>query len=495
MANKPKYMRTALDRAIKELDELASTRQLTRADFSARSTASGYSIRHIKRARKAAQADAGAARDLQRFVVTETVIAAVFLCTGTMSLAYKTLENAGESLPSLRTFRRRVTAELGSQLAYARGGSAMFRDHQIYLRNDYPHRMHSVLLDHTELPIFVVPRGFKHAVKPWITGVMDGKTRYILSYVVTFGRPSSEQVRASMVQAMTLRLAPDGETVVGGRPFKAVWDRGLEFLATLVTESCLRLNVMPVALPAYSPHLKGRLERFWDTLKADLLPPLPGYTDGPRDLRGNSALESAALGEEEFLEQLGIWMDDYTVAHVISTTGMTPLQMWQADGTPLDEIAPEQLWQDFLLAKDGCKVSKNGIRFDKIDWIAPELNGLVGRSVHIRYLPHDRTFVEVFHDGVHLCTALPNTTALSDEIKQDHIDARAAIRRQAQKRATTANRMRRTNNPGIHRLAKDKDGNRVVVEPDDDLLTGGNAALEALFAKPAADRDGQDRLF
>ena len=393
-------------------------------------------------------------------------------------------------LPSERTFRRHVRAAMGNQIEYARGGSAGYREHQLYLRNDYPHRMHSLLLDHTELPIFVVPRGYKNAVKPWITAVMDGATRYVLSWVVTFGRPTSEEVRAALVQAMTMRTAADGETLVGGRPLKAVWDRGLEFLATLITESCLRLNVMPIALPAYSPHLKGRLERFWRTLKTSLLPPLPGYSEGPHDMRGNHAIADRALGEDEFLLLLDDWMTDYNANHVVSTMRMTPLQAWRADGTPLEEIAPEQLWHDFLVSKDRCKVSKNGIRWDTVDWVAPELVDVIGRHVQIRHLPHDRSFIEVFLEGAHLCTAVP-VEELSDEVKQETIERRQRARGMAQKRFTTANRMRGKNHPGSSKLVKDKDGKRFVVDPVDDLLAGGAQALEELFGKAAfGDEDG-----
>src|SRR3954451_7714213 len=110
---------------------------------------------------------------------------------------------------------------------------------------------------------------------------------------------------------------------------------------------------MPIALPAYSPHLKGRLERFWRTLKTSLLLPLPGYSEGPHDMRGNHAIADRALGEDEFLLLLDDWMTDYNANHVVSTMRMTPLQAWRADGTQLDEIAPERLWQDMLVAKDG----------------------------------------------------------------------------------------------------------------------------------------------
>jgi putative transposase len=492
MPNKPKYMRSALQRAVDQLLELEKTRPLTPADLREQAKISGYSTKHIRRTLDKLKAGP-APEDAAAFTVTDAVITAVFLCCGVLAQAYQLLAKT-MPLPSERIFRRRVRAEMGNQIDYARGGSAGYREHQLYLRNDYPHRMHSLLLDHTELPIFVVPRGLKHAVKPWITAVMDGSTRYVLSWVVTFGRPTAEEVRAALVQAMTLRLAPDGDTVVGGRPLKAVWDRGLEFLATLITESCLRLNVMPIALPAYSPHLKGRLERFWRTLKTSLLPPLPGYSEGPHDLRGNSAIADAALGEDEFLVLLADWMDDYTVNHVIRTTGMTPLQAWRADGTPLDEIAPEQLWHDFLVSKDRCKVNRTGIRWDTIDWFAPELVDNIGRHVAIRHLPHDRSFIEVFLDGVHLCTAVPVQTA-TDETKHEAIERRQAARAKAQQRFTAVNRIRRKGHDSVHKLAKDKDGKRLVVTSDDDLLSGGVQALEQLFAKPAAEGGEQGRLF
>src|SRR3954466_10379394 len=91
-----------------------------------------------------------------------------------MAQAYQVLERLNETaqqaeripLPSPRTFRRKVREAMGTEIEYARGGSAGYRDHQLYLRNDYPHRMHSVLLDHTELPIFVVPPGTRPRSSP-----------------------------------------------------------------------------------------------------------------------------------------------------------------------------------------------------------------------------------------------------------------------------------------------------------------------------------------
>jgi putative transposase len=506
MGNKKKFHRAALERAIGELVAVgADGERVTAEHVRACARVSGYSARHLRRTLTAVIAAADKAENdvpveacdaAKPELSAGDIATAVFLTCGRVSGAYRLLERKGFALPSLRTFRRRVLETMGTdQLVYARRGSGRYRDATVYLKNEYPHRMHSVLLDHTECPIWVVPRGFKHAVKPWATVVMDAATRYVLAWVVTFGRPSVAEVRAVLVQGMTTRYAPDGQTVVGGRPFTAVWDRGLEFLSGAITESCARLGVMPHALPAYSPHLKGRLERFWGFLKTDLLAPLPGYAEGPRDLRGNSALETAALGEDEFLPLLADWMDHYTCSHVNSSIGMTALQAWQADGTALDPIADEQLWQDFLVSKDRCKVSKNGIRWDRIDWVAPELIGTVGEHVEVRYLPHDRTFVEVFYDGAHLCTAYPNTN-LSDDDKETFVQRRKSARRQARARFSAANRLRKETGENVHKLVKGKDGQRNVVERPDDLLSGGDDALRRLFGEDGEDgADANGRLF
>ncbi|RYP86865.1 hypothetical protein EKO23_07785 [Nocardioides guangzhouensis] len=494
MPNKPRHHRPLLEKAVRELTQLEEnghvvTPQLVRHH----AQLSGYSPRHLRRALaadKEAKATTDSPEDEDKLDLVQ-LTTAVFLSCGNMAEARRLLARQcpGIKLPSVRTFQRLVLREMGTdQLAYAKHGSRGFRDAQVYLNNTYAHRMSDVLLDHAELPILVVPNGHKHAVKPWLTVVQDAHTRYLLSWVLTFGRPSSEEVRAALMQAITLRTAPDGATVVGGRPVRAVWDRGLEFLADLITESCLRFDIIPAALPGYAPHLKGRVERFFRTLKPALAS-LPGYVDGPRDLRGNSALESHAMSEDEFLVWLANWMDYYVADHVISTTRRTPLQMWQADATPLIEVAPERLWQDFLLSKDTCKVSKNGIRFQKIDWLIPDggLTGKVGRKVEIRYLPHDRTSIEVFLEGVHLGTAYDKDNLTPDH-EEEFLARRQAARTEAQQRFTRANRQRNATD-GATRITTDKKGNRTVLELDasedtdyDDLSTGAEDVLAGYLA-------------
>lgn len=121
--------------------------------------------------------------------------------------------------------------------------------------------------------------------------------------------------------------------------------------------------------------------------------------------------------------------------------------------------------------------------------MAPELTGVVGRAVEVRHLPHDRSFVEVFVDGDHLCTAFPAHLLTADETEAV-IERRVQERRRAMNRFTTANRQRRSM-PGTMRLETDRDGRRHVIEPVGDLLSGGNEAYARLITKS----DNPNRLF
>jgi hypothetical protein len=186
-------------------------------------------------------------------------------------------------------------------------------------------------------------------------------------------------------------------------------------------------------------------------------------------------------------------MDWFVSEHVNGTTGLTPLQAWAADPTPLDEVPEEQLWLDFLVSKDQRKISKNGIRWEGIDWIGPELNDHVGERVEIRYLPHDRTFIEVFRNNEHLCTAEPNEL-LSDEASHAVLLRRREARAAARKRFTAANRLRKAQGEHSYEIDKKTGKRNVVVPAQQDLFEDGDDALAQVLGAGKVDSD-QTRLF
>jgi putative transposase len=481
MARRHNMLASGRDEALQYLFECKENQQLQASHWVKACKMSDYSKRQLMRLIKQREDEPDAKPS--GFHLDEACLTAVFLTVGRIAGAYRQLERDGhESLPTLRQFQRIVNKEMGTlMLSYARGGSQFARQFKVYLKTKVVHRNHTWELDHTELPIWVVPHGHKQAVRPWLTVAMDRATRYPMSWVLTFGRPSSEEVRACLIQAITVRVAPDDQTLVGGRPMRAVWDRGLEFLAEAITMSCTRLGVIPVALPAFSPQLKPHLERFWGFLKRDCLASLPGYTDDVRDVRGNSSIASSCLGEGEFLLKLDEWFTWYITEHVHSGIGCTPLQAWQRDGTPLDEVPASQLWLDFLVAKDRVKVRREGVRFHTVDFIAPELIGTVGRKVEVRHLPHDLTFIEVFLDNEHLCTAYPRH-ASTPEQEQALLEHRKQKMNEATRHSSVANRMRRTNHDSTAPIARNKQGQMVLreVEHEDLLIDGEEAYLDLI---------------
>lgn len=484
MANKHKIHRTGRDRAVRDLlrhrDEVGP---LDRTIYAMAAADCGYSVRQLQR--QIAHHDrATTTADTAAFVVDEDVIETVFLTCGNLSGAHRRLTQSGRGLPSLSTFRRQVLDTMGgAKIAYAKDGSRRARISRVHLKRSRETRAYSYLLDHTELPLFAIPDGTRTAQRPWLTAVMDAETRYVLSWVLTFGTPTSEEVRAALMAAFTIRM-PDGQTPVGGLPERAVWDRGLDFLSDLITESCLRLDVTPVALPAYSPHLKGSLERFWRFLKQDALAPLPGYIDAGRDLRGNYLLAAKALTQQALVNELNDWIEHYNTSHINRATGTTALQAWQQDHTPLREVPADQLWQDFLISATGNKVGNAGIRFRKTDYVPlhGELNDVFGRTVEVRHLPHDRSFIEVFYNGAHVATCYP-----ADALRPDDQLSFLAARRQAEAQARaafrTANRLRGHRDDAASITKVTGPGRKTsyeMVGPDLDLRRDGDKALAEL---------------
>lgn len=458
--NKKKIHRASRDRAV---DALVNVREIaghvTGTSYAAAAAASGYSERHLRRIVAALTKPSPADADDTEFVVDADVISSVFLRCGNVSGAYRDLKHAGRALPSLSTFQRRVRDGkdgMGtSMLQVAKKGPQAQREARVHLGRGRTVRGHTYYMDHSELPILAVPEGYQTASKPWLTVVTDAATRYVLGWTLTFGTPNAEQIRGTLIAGIRDRLAPDDATTVGGVPDRVVWDRGLDFLSDLMTESTLRMNIVPVALPAYSPQLKAPVERFFGTLKRDCLAGLPGYTDSGKDLRDELLLARKALPELALVAEIKTWMDAYNTSHVHSTLQMTPLQAWQVDSTPLRFATEAQLWENMLISKK-AKVGKAGIRFQKHDYLDVDvkLMAYIGRHLEIRHLPHDRSFIEVFDDGTHVATCYRHEDLTPDD--REHF---AKKRHEAERRNTEAFRRGNTlrgNHPDAMNIAKVK---------------------------------------
>jgi putative transposase len=509
MSNKHAIHRPGLERALDELELLeADGIAINRAHIAAAARSCNYSPRHIARclrsrreARRAESEPREPADGDKKPWDPEAVELAVARVSGNLKKAYGELDADGYALGSLSTFKRRVRREIGVYaLTHVRKGEGAARLKRVHLKQQGVPRCDTYETDHTEAPIYVIPTGHRTAMRPYLTAVIDRGTGYVLSLVVTFGRPTAEEVRVAFISAIYTRYAPDDRTVIGGLPDRILWDQGKEFLSDLVTESCLRLGTMPWPLPPYSPHLKGRCERFWDFLKQNCLGSLPGYIDSGSDVRGNLHRAQYALSEAAFLTELTQWLDWYNAEHQHRSDGLTALQRWQSDSGDLVNVPADQLWQDFLLHADQVKVGKEGVRFKGIDYVplGGELDAYFGRKVSVRYLPHQRDFVEVFADGKHLCQAYPSD-ALRPEEKEEFLKQRRADETRARRNVSAVKRLHK-DTPDTQRLNKErKPGQRstaYVVETEPDLRTGQQDAFES-YVPPEEngwEKNGQGRM-
>ncbi|HEV7805482.1 MAG TPA: DDE-type integrase/transposase/recombinase [Solirubrobacteraceae bacterium] len=368
-------------------------------------------------------------RDVELFYALRGNVAAVWreAHRGSGGVSRQTLQ---------RAFKEQMTNQ---ERAYAVTGSNGQRRYTLSLRWEPPYRNALWEADHKEIPVEVIPPRGTKLIRPWVTVFLDGKTRGVMGYSVNEIQTAAD-VHAALRQA--IEVVPE-RGPFGGKPDAICWDNGKEFLAGSVTDVAARLGIMPLPADPYQPQQKGKIERFNRTLEESFLAHLPGYQNGAR--RADSSLYGTAdrLSMESFVALLEEFIREYNCEREHSSLdGRTPEQAWLEDPTQLHLIAAERLrW--LTLARATCKVQKDGIHHAKQRLLAPELTAMVGEEVEIYFMPHDGRLVEVFSDGKHLCTAMPQ-----DQLSNDQLDDLLA-RREAERRRAAGTRRRVSRNTRV----------------------------------------------
>jgi len=311
----------------------------------------------------------------------------------------------GIDCPPRETLRRRINRELtAAERAYAKGGEHARRAKTVYLQKEQTHRNAVWEADHKELGVLVMPpRGNAKPAAPWITSFMETKHRVIAGVAITMQPTAGDVVAAFRSGVLN---DPGSISPIYGVPDEVHWDNGLEFLAHPITEVAVTMGALPRALAAYSPHLKGRVERWHRTLDEEFLATLPFWQGGPR--AANNRLygpKDCYLSYKLFCARLLEWIEYYNFKRPHSALGgLTPAQSWQADPATVREISADELRWMALPSKQ-CKVGQSGIHHAGHKYVSPEVIALRDELVEIRYMPHDERSVDVYKDGAFVCTA------------------------------------------------------------------------------------------
>ncbi len=183
-----------------------------------------------------------------------------------------------------------------------------------------------------------------------------------------------------------------------GLPRKLYVDNGSAFRSHKLRYGCARLGVALLHATPYTPEGKGKIERFFGSLRKRFLPLLE---------------EPVSL--EKLNEQLASWIESDYHGRVHSSTGQTPLERYLAHLSLL-RPAPRDL-RDYFRTAVRRKVDKDRTvsLYGKI-YEAPL--GLIGKMVSLLFHEQDLSRIEVLFDEASQGFLLPLNAAINSRVRR-----------------------------------------------------------------------------
>ncbi|MFF9214014.1 MULTISPECIES: Mu transposase C-terminal domain-containing protein [unclassified Streptomyces] len=437
LARRRQERRELMGPAVRALLELSQRGELTTAHVELSAQTLRVHVRTVWRALARARLGEPLRRSRGRFEITDSIRTLLAYHRGNVKAVHKELaqdaQKTGATPVSLSTLHRAVKRDLtpGDQAGFKSGIPAS-RGHDPHLRRPPTARNEEWEGDHKQAPVWVWADG--RLVKPWVTWFCDCHTGMIMGWAVTPHFPHRGSILAALRSCI---LHGDGYGPAGGLPTRIRIDRGKDFLSRAVQDALGAFAVQVDVLPPYTPHLKGSIENLNRAATSMFFSTLPRYTGAQKlDSRRRSGQKDPALTFEGFVELFGKWVQARNAEHTMAGYGgLTPLQWWNSDPSPLREVSAEDL-HAFLLEGDRSTrvITGHGIRFKGRDYMAGWMTGRSGTRVHVRFQPHHLDQIEIFDadNRRHLGTAYLADQATDEQIEQVY-----------QARAERARRMRR----------------------------------------------------
>src|SRR6266567_557682 len=242
-------------------------------------------------------------------------------------------------------------------------------------------------------------------IRPWLITCMECSSRLVLSWLLTYEVPNSNNIAAVIRDALIVT----DEKPYGGIPH-AIWvDQGNQLISHHVQRIAQDLEFdLKIGKPNHpedrgDPQERGIDERFFGTLKTRLWSTLEGYVDANTKERNPNA--KAVHTISELAAKLRAFVDKYHHERH-SETGMTPLEFWarncQATGAD-----PRKL-DILMLVAETRTLNKPSINYGKRRYWHEDLAKIpVGSRVEIRaqpdYMRPDT--IEVFYEKRWVCSA------------------------------------------------------------------------------------------
>jgi putative transposase len=292
--------------------------------------------------------------------------------------------------------------------------------------------------------------------KTYLFAFLDDHSRMICGY--RFGY-SEDTVR--------LGVALEPALASRGVPASVYVDNGSAFVDAWLLRACAKLGIRLVHSTPHRPQGRGKIERFFRTVREQFLV----------EMADTTAQELAAAGTDhrsallQLNRLLTAWIETEYHRRAHSETGQSPLDRWDAGWvrvgrTPAMPTAPDLteafLWSEYRTVTRTATVSLHGNTF-QVD------AGLVGRKVELVFSPFDMETVDVRYQDKSHGKALPHHIT-----RHVHPKARPEVPEQSTPPAT-----------GIDYLALTAHTHHEEVRADRRI------GYDALFGGRIADDDGQ----
>ena len=264
-----------------------------------------------------------------------------------------------------------------------------------------------VEIDHSPLKI-VVGSEAGPLGQPWLTVLIDYHSRLIVGFCLGFEPPSYPVIMEALRQAILPKSFvreryPEIKNPwpCFGIPEKLVCDRGSDLTSKDLEQAAFQLGMELDFMPPRTPHLKGTVESFFDTLNDQLLSTLPGRTFRSWEKRADySADDGPLLPYEALVEIIHRHLIDVYAQEKHPTAAKTRLEMWQesaAEFPPALPASPDELV--VLLSKSTERsLSVRGIELAGMFYLSDELAALraelaaanlTSDRLSVRYNPWD----------------------------------------------------------------------------------------------------------
>ena len=328
----------------------------------------------------------------------------------------------GWRAPSYGTVHAILSSLDLAMVTLAQDGPAAYRDRYELIhrhRAETPNALWQA--DHTPLDILVLDEGGT-PVRPWLTTVIDDRSRAVAGYMVFLGAPCVLNTCLALRHAIWRKADPAWP--VCGVPDVLYVDHGSDFTSRHLDQVAADLRFRVVYSAVGRPQGRGKVERLFGTINTELLPELPGY------LVGGKAASAPTLSLARLDREIGAFIAGSYHARIHGEIGETPLDAWRGEGfLPRLPDSLEDLDLLLILHAEPRRVRRDGVRFQGLRYVAPTLAGFVGEAVTVRYDPRDLSEIRLFHRTGFLCRAVSEEHAGEVVTLKDIQAARRAHRR------------------------------------------------------------------